>query len=251
MKTCKNCNIKKDLVCFSRNIKAKDKLQSNCKTCQKQYDKIYRSCNKEKIAEYHKEYKRANSQEHRSRQKLPENKIKKAMHAKTYYKKHRKKIIQKVKQYADSNKAAISLKQKKHYDKNKEEYSHKFKIYRQENKAKINQYLTNRKRIDPQFKLIGKLRIRLHTVLKGKQKKVSTINDTGISLSVLIVYLNLDCLDKYGEPYTGNECKYHIDHIKPLSSFDLTDRIQLLEAINWRNLQILTIKENLSKGAKR
>ena len=42
--------------------------------------------------------------------------------------------------------------------------------------------------------------------------------------------------------------KWHIDHIKPLSNFDLTDKKQLLEAINYKNLQPLWAEQNLSKG---
>ena len=41
---------------------------------------------------------------------------------------------------------------------------------------------------------------------------------------------------------------WHIDHIKPLASFDLTDRQQLLEACHYTNLQPLWAKDYLSKS---
>lgn len=41
---------------------------------------------------------------------------------------------------------------------------------------------------------------------------------------------------------------WHIDHIKPLASFDLTDRVQLLVACHFTNLQPLWAEENLKKG---
>jgi hypothetical protein len=41
---------------------------------------------------------------------------------------------------------------------------------------------------------------------------------------------------------------WHIDHIKPLASFDLTDRQQLLLACHYTNLQPLWAIDNLSKG---
>ncbi len=40
---------------------------------------------------------------------------------------------------------------------------------------------------------------------------------------------------------------WHIDHVVPLSSFDLTDHKQVKKACHWFNLQPLWAKENLSK----
>lgn len=41
---------------------------------------------------------------------------------------------------------------------------------------------------------------------------------------------------------------WHIDHIKPLSAFDLTDPAQVAEACHFSNLQPLHWQENLAKG---
>lgn len=42
--------------------------------------------------------------------------------------------------------------------------------------------------------------------------------------------------------------KYTIDHIKPLSKFDLTNPKELRKAFSPNNLQWLTMKDNLKKG---
>ena len=47
--------------------------------------------------------------------------------------------------------------------------------------------------------------------------------------------------DNYGE--------WHVDHIRPCASFDLSDKEQVIQCFNWRNLQPMWASENLSKGS--
>ena len=103
---------------------------------------------------------------------------------------------------------------------------------------------------DPYYKLTRLLRDRLQKAIRNKAKTGSAVSDLGMSIDALLTYLNLDALDKYGIPYTGNESKFHIDHIRPLASFDLQDPEQLRIAVRWDNLQVLTVLENLQKANK-
>jgi len=48
--------------------------------------------------------------------------------------------------------------------------------------------------------------------------------------------------DNYGE--------WHVDHIRPCISFDLSDPKQQLQCFHFSNLQPLWAKENMAKGGK-
>lgn len=52
--------------------------------------------------------------------------------------------------------------------------------------------------------------------------------------------------DNYGQQVG----KWNIDHIIPLSAFNLSDRNQLLKACHYSNLQPLWAVNNYSKGDK-
>ena len=47
-----------------------------------------------------------------------------------------------------------------------------------------------------------------------------------------------------------NWSNIHIDHVAAISSFDVSNDEQLLEAFNWKNTQPLLKEDNLRKGSK-
>lgn len=97
-----------------------------------------------------------------------------------------------------------------------------------------------------QRRLAVNLRIRLHHAVKRGQKAGSAVGDLGCSIAAFKLYIENQfeskmTWDNYGE--------WHLDHIIPLASFDLTERQQFLEACNWLNYQPLWANDNISKGA--
>jgi hypothetical protein len=99
------------------------------------------------------------------------------------------------------------------------------------------------------------LRNRLGHLLRNRQKRGSAIRDLGCSLSKFKGYIEALFYPhpRTGEMMTWNNWArdgWHLDHIKPLSSFDLTDRESFLKACHYSNIQPLWAEENLSKGAR-
>jgi len=108
------------------------------------------------------------------------------------------------------------------------------------------QYVKNRKIIDVNFRLMCNLRARLNTAIKRGYKAGSAIRDLGCTINELKIYLE----NQFKEGMTWNNYGlfgWHIDHKKPLSLFDLTNRKQFLEACNYINLQPLWCDENIKK----
>jgi hypothetical protein len=122
-------------------------------------------------------------------------------------------------------------------------------------KAARREYTKQRCKTDPAYKLRVILRTRLCSAVKNGAKAGSAVRDLGCTVDELKTYLEAKF---YPRPVTGeimdwnNHTKkgWHIDHIKAISRFDLTDREQLLQACHYTNLQPLWSEANHKKGAK-
>lgn len=56
--------------------------------------------------------------------------------------------------------------------------------------------------------------------------------------------------ENHGLWKVGEPMKWHVDHIRPIESFDLTNPEQQSVCFHWSNMQPLWAEENLKKGAK-
>ena len=110
----------------------------------------------------------------------------------------------------------------------------------------------NKKRkLDPNFKLKYALRSNLHSHIRRIENGVKserTLTYVGCTLNFLKSWFEFQFDDNMS---WDNHGKYwHIDHINPCSSFDLTDDDMLHICYNWSNLRPIHCLENLSKGDK-
>jgi hypothetical protein len=263
-------------------IKAQKKAWEKAnKEKRKASTKKYKQANKEKILEYYKKYYYANQDKIRAYREANKEKIKiqtknwreknlehkKNLH-RNYYKNNLEKAKLSNKLWAKKNAERKKILDKNYYEKNKEKHYLVNRVYRELNKEKMDLYDKNyrkinkkrllannsvyvkeRRKTDVQFKLSLSLRARLNKAVRGHYKAGSAVKDLGCSIEELKKYLE----SKFQEGMAWEnhaQTGWHIDHIKPLASFDLTDRNQLLQACHYTNLQPLWAKDNLSKGAK-
>lgn len=164
------------------------------------------------------------------------------------------------------------IRAKNRYEQNKENRKSNMKKYQQlpENKAKqkirlkeyfsrpeikkinsvrITKYIKLKKVENTSFRIKISLRDRLARALKlyTKEGKIMSSKQYGVDYKAIIEHL---------KPFPINISKYHVDHIRPLCSFNFVndDGTQNLEEIKKASLpenhQLLLVHDNLSKGGK-
>ena len=149
------------------------------------------------------------------------------------------------KEYSRKNKKRRSEYRKK----NKERTAEYYRGYSQENKEKTTTRHRERARNDPDFRFRKNLRTRLWRAVRlGVGEKCgSTLELTGCSWAELRSHLE----SQFTEGMTWeNYGEWHVDHIRPCASFDLTVDKEQKICFNYTNLQPLWAADNLSKSDK-
>lgn len=125
-------------------------------------------------------------------------------------------------------------KAKENYQRNKTRILKRIRIYNR-----------HRYKTDPRFTLSCNLRSRVASAIKTKSAHTHEL--VGCSWTFLVKYLE----SKFKPGMTWeNRHLWHIDHIRPFASFDLTDPEQQRLACHYTNLQPLWAEENLRKGCQ-
>ena len=137
-------------------------------------------------------------------------------------------------QYYELNKESILKKQKQHRS-------------REKVKSNINQYCKQRRRTDLNIRLKDNISSRIRKAINRGSKNTSSINLIGCSIEKLKTHLEKQFTDgmswdNYGE--------WHIDHIKPCCSFDLSKESEQKQCFHYSNMQPLWALDNLKKSGK-
>lgn len=118
---------------------------------------------------------------------------------------------------------------------------------KQKCRNRMREYEKNRYHNDIFFRLKLNLRSRINLAIKNGYKSATTEELLGCSIEFLISFL--ESKFKEGMSWENREL-WHIDHILPCSSFDLSDPEQQKLCFHYTNLQPLWAEENLSKRDK-
>lgn len=216
MKVCSRCKIEKPIESFH---KRKGRLcESKCKVCKSELDSIRYFKNRDKNLKRMALWRAANKEKLIAKRKTEEAKIAQKLYRSS------PEVRERAKQYYLKNKKKIQLRQRIRHI------------------ARISQ--------DLNYKISVMLRGRLTKALRGKYKSGSAVKDLGCSIEQFKSYLESKfkpgmTWENYGR--TG----WHIDHIIPLSSFNLADKNEVKKACHYTNLQPLWASDNLRKSGKR
>lgn len=137
------------------------------------------------------------------------------------------------------------------YKNNKDKHAAWGRANFQKNKEHVKAKRKEQYRSDISFRIQCLLRNRLNKLIRGKIKNGSAVKDLGCSIEEFKFHLEKQFLSGMNwSNYGIGKDKWNIDHIIPISKFDLSDRNQFIKANNYNNLQPMWHLDNVRKGNK-
>jgi len=217
MKVCTKCKIEKELSEFSKDKSRKDKLFPQCKKCALHYHNTHKKQQNKKSLDYHH--------------------------------KHKELLNNNTKQWRENNSQKVSEYNKIYRTQHIKERRINNKKWQQENREHIHQYRSNRLKNNIEYKITYNLRNRIGSAIKNNSKSASTKILLGCTVKFLKKYLESQF--KEGMNWNNHGVHgWHIDHIRPCASFDLSKNNEQKKCFNYKNLQPLWAEDNRQKSDK-
>lgn len=235
-KICRTCKISQPLSAFNKCKATTDQLQSECKSCQKEYRN--RKENKKRASELSKECYKLNKEQY--------------LAARKKYREDNKKLVKEQnKRYRKDNKETLARANRQYREDNKERLKLNDRKYREDNSERLKQQAKVRARkrraSDPLFALIGRIRARILLSLrtKGYTKKSRTYEILGCSFEEFKQHIELQFTEGMS---WQNRSEWHIDHITPVSWGRSEEEIIALN--HFSNLRPSWSEDNWAKSNK-
>jgi hypothetical protein len=271
-KKCSKCSLVKNTEDFYKLKNSKDGFDYHCKVCEKERKESRALQLKEYNARYQKDKADKISAQRAQFRAVPENKIKAANRNKAYRDANPEKIAQNKREYQENNSEKIAQQGKEYYEQHKDELLVRSNIYNMENKEKIraqraqyrlahleeikkareaykmirNQKNKERLQKDESYRISTTLRTKLHKVLKGNNTSFTDL--LGLEKDMLIAWIEFQF-----EPWMSWDTyatKWQLDHVLPISKFDMTKDLDKRVCFSWMNIQPMCGTQNRSKSNK-
>jgi hypothetical protein len=154
------------------------------------------------------------------------------------YQKNREKVLKRCRNYEIENAEKISERKSRYYQRNKE------RINKRQRKYEKFKYYS-----DPAYRLAVKTRGRIREYIKKLKvpKRDKSHQFLGCNYQFFKQYIE----SKFTDGMTWEKFllgEIHIDHIRPISSFNLFDEAELKKAFHYTNCQPLWARDNLRKS---
>jgi len=219
VKTCTKCGKEKPLDSFHKNDRSADGRRPDCKTCRLAKVKKWADDNRENKRRKDKEYRLAHADEINVRVRVRRSEAPE----------HFRKLG------------------RESYQRNKEKDKRRSKEWKKKNRDRVNER-TRKLRSTPEGKMRHALSNRIRQALTNNHKSQSSMELLGCTIEQLRAHL--EALWQEGMSWDNYGKKgWHIDHIRPLASFDLTDPAQQREAFHYSNCKPEWESDNTSKGS--
>lgn len=232
------CEDKKNRRIGHQKKKLRFKTDKKYKAKYDELKRLWREKNKDKVKQYRKKMESKESYQ-----------IKRKIYLEKYYSDPKNKE-RRIKWYKEWSKRDHVRQKKLDYKKRNREHIRKQSseyAKRPEVRERVRNQIRERLKNDPVFIIKTRLRTRFYQYIKRglAKKQVKTSQLIGCDWKYLKNHLE----KKFEKGMTWkNFGKWHIDHIKPMSHFDLMKVKDQYLCCNYKNLQPMWATENLSKG---
>jgi hypothetical protein len=212
-KLCTKCKLEKPISSFCKNKLKRDGLNHVCRLCAKKA--------KDKIREHCKTYKKKWYSENKE-------------HIKEYNHRYRKANREKINKWVKS----IPIEERRKWG-NKEKKRERDRLRRQkpENRIKHRNYCRNKYKNDIQHRLTKMLRASIRAKIKKEWKSNTSTELLGCTTEFFKQYIESKFLPTMTWENQGT--LWHLDHIKPCASFDLSDPSEQKKCFHYSNYQPL------------
>ncbi len=239
MLKCNRCGEAKATSEFPKRAARKCGFDSECRECKAgRFTKFYSENRSQQV-------RRASEWAKKNHERHLQNKRK-------YYAGNRKEILKSQKRYSEKNAAKRSARYRAWCERNTSMLKAKRRAMRKDNPEIVKRWDTRaarRKRATPEGRILVNYRSRLWQALVrvGGRKSKRTLLLIGCTAKELRAYIETLWLPGMS---WGNYGEWHIDHIRPCASFDLTDAGEQSRCFHFTNLQPLWAIDNLKKADK-